>query len=88
MSGVKKKAKARRKAHKFYLDKRTMLRMEIIAGIVLFVYLAGSIFFGSHFYIRSRVNGVGASFRTAESAYEKILSNAVIKKHLTGVQIR
>ncbi|SHJ35441.1 L,D-transpeptidase family protein [Pseudobutyrivibrio xylanivorans] len=76
MSGVKKKAKAQRKAHKFYLDKRTMLRIEIIAGIVLFVYLAGSIFFGSHFYIRSRVNGVGASFRTAEGAYEKILSNA------------
>lgn len=76
MSGVKKKAKARRKTHKFYLDKRTMLRIEIITGIVLFVYLAGSLFFGSHFYIRSKVNGVGASFRSAEGAYEKILSNA------------
>ncbi|MDC7279794.1 L,D-transpeptidase/peptidoglycan binding protein [Butyrivibrio fibrisolvens] len=76
MSGVKKTAKARRKAHKFYFDKRTMLRIEIIAGIVLFVYLAGSIFFGSHFYIRSKVNGVGASFKTAEGAYEKILTNA------------
>lgn len=75
MSGVKKTAKARGKAHKFYFDKRTMLRIEIIAGIVLFVYLAGSIFFGSHFYIRSKVNGVGASFKTAEGAYEKILTN-------------
>ncbi|SFN59111.1 Putative peptidoglycan binding domain-containing protein [Pseudobutyrivibrio sp. UC1225] len=76
MSGVKRKVKAQKKAHRFYLDKKTMLRIEIIAGIVLFVYLAGSVFFENHFYIRSKVNGVGASFRTAEGAYEKILSNA------------
>ena len=58
------------------IDRRTMLRIEIIAGIVLFIYLAGSLFFAHHFYIRSRVNGVGASFLSAQSAYEKILSNA------------
>ena len=51
--------------------------MEYISvGIVLFVYLAGSVFFNSHFYLRSKVNGVGASFKTAEGAYDKILSNA------------
>lgn len=76
----------RKKAHKnkfkknkfkrFYYDKRTMLKLEIGVGIVLFVYLAGSLFFSNHFYIRSKVNGVGASFRGAQSTYEKILSNA------------
>ncbi|MBR5649878.1 L,D-transpeptidase family protein [Pseudobutyrivibrio sp.] len=76
MSGVRKNTKAQHKAHNFNLDKKTMLRIEIITGIVLFVYLAGSIFFSSHFYLRSKVNGVGASFMNAESAYEKILSNA------------
>ena len=76
MSGVRRNVKAHKKAHKFYLDKKTMLRIEIITGIVLFVYLAGSAFFNSHFYIRSKVNGVGASFRSAEGAYDKILTNA------------
>ena len=78
MSGVRKNTKAQHKAHNFNLDKKTMLRIEIITGIVLFVYLAGSIFFSSHFYLRSKVNGVGASFMNAESAYEKILSSCTL----------
>ncbi len=79
MSGaqVKKTHKKRKnKFKKYYIDKKTMLRLEIGVGIVLFVYLAGSLFFSNHFYIRSKVNGVGASFRNAESTYENILSNA------------
>ncbi len=68
--------KKRYKAHKVNLDNKTMLKLEITTGIVLFVYLAGSLFFGNHFYIGSSVNGVGTSFLTAEGAYEKILSNA------------
>lgn len=81
MSGVKikNKKKTRKnqfKSFRYYVDKKTMLRVGIVGGIVLFVYLAGSLYFGSHFYIRSKVNGVGASFLGAESTYNKILTNA------------
>ena len=76
MSGVKKKKTHKNKFKKYYFDKKTMLLLAIAAGIVLFVYLVGSIFFSNHFYIRSKVNGVGASFRGAESTYQKILTNA------------
>ncbi len=75
MSAGKRKVKAHKKSNRFY-NKKTMLRWEIIGGIVLFVYLAGSIFFSSHFYIRSKVNGVGASFLGAENTYNKIVENA------------
>lgn len=78
MSGAKvNKAHKKNKYNRFYYNKqKTMLKFEIGVGIVLFVYLAGSIFFSSHFYIRSKVNGVGASFRSAQSTYDKILTNA------------
>lgn len=77
MNGVKKKARKNKfKSLRYYVDRKTMLRIGIIAGIVLFVYLAGSIFFRSHFYLRAKVNGVGASFLGAQSTYDKILSCA------------
>ena len=70
------KAKGRKKIYppSYYRAKR--LRLGIILGIILIVYLAGSLFFGSHFYIRSKVNGVGASFMTASSTYDKIINSA------------
>jgi len=63
-------------ANKLFFDKNKLIKFAIILGIILVIYLAGSIFFRSHFYIRSKVNGVGASFKTAEAAYEKILNSA------------
>lgn len=70
------KAKGRKKIYppSYYRAKR--LRLGIILGIVLIIYLAGSLFFRNHFYIRSKVNGVGASFRTAQSTYDKIINSA------------
>ena len=70
------KAKGRKKIYppSYYRAKR--LRIGIILGIILIIYLAGSLFFRNHFYIRSKVNGVGASFRTAQSTYDKIISSA------------
>ncbi len=62
--------------NKFSFDKANLLKAGIILGIVLIIYLAGSLFFRSHFYIRSKVNGVGASFMTADSAYDKITNSA------------
>ena len=78
MRGAKvNKAHKKNKYNRFYYNKqKTMLKVEIGVGIVLFVYLAGSLFFSNHFYIRSKVNGVGASFRGAQSTYDKILTNA------------
>ncbi len=70
------KAKGRKKIYppSYYRAKR--LRLGIILGIILIIYLAGSLFFRNHFYIRSKVNGVGASFRTAQSTYDKIINSA------------
>ncbi|SDB21809.1 Putative peptidoglycan binding domain-containing protein [Pseudobutyrivibrio sp. YE44] len=75
MSKVKKKAH-KNKFKKYYIDQETMLKLGITAGIVLFVYLIGSVYFSKHFYIRSTVNGVGASFKDAQSTFDKILENA------------
>ena len=52
------------------------LKLGIILGVFCVIYLAGSLFFRNHFYIRSKVNGVGASFKDADSTYEKIVSSA------------
>ncbi|SET02271.1 Putative peptidoglycan binding domain-containing protein [Pseudobutyrivibrio sp. C4] len=70
------KAKGRKKIYppSYYRAKR--IRLGIILGIILIIYLAGSLFFRNHFYIRSKVNGVGASFRTAQSTYDKIINSA------------
>ena len=70
------KAKGRKKIYppSYYRAKR--IRLGIIIGIILIIYLAGSLFFRNHFYIRSKVNGVGASFRTAQSTYDKIINSA------------
>ena len=70
------KAKVRKKIYppSYYRAKR--IRLGIILGIILIIYLAGSLFFRNHFYIRSKVNGVGASFRTAQSTYDKIINSA------------
>ena len=70
------KAKGRKKIYppSYYRAKR--IRLGIILGIILIIYLAGGLFFRNHFYIRSKVNGVGASFRTAQSTYNKIINSA------------
>ncbi|MCR5195520.1 MAG: L,D-transpeptidase/peptidoglycan binding protein [Pseudobutyrivibrio sp.] len=69
---VVKKAKAR----KVVKNKLDMKKIAIVAGAILLVYLVGSIYFRNHFYIRSTVNGVGASFKTAEAVYDKINDSA------------
>ena len=68
--------KKEKKTHSININKAQAIRIAIIAGIVMLIYLAGSIFFRSHFYIRSSVNGVGTSFKTADATYDKILNSA------------
>ncbi len=68
--------KSKFKSQVFKLDNGLFIKLGIVLGILLIVYLAGSLFFRSHFYIRSKVNGVDASFKTAEGAYTKILNSA------------
>ncbi|MCR4694821.1 MAG: L,D-transpeptidase/peptidoglycan binding protein [Pseudobutyrivibrio sp.] len=58
------------------IDKNTYIKIAIIAGILFVVYLLGVLFFRGHFYIRSTVNGVDASFMTAQDCYEKIVKSA------------
>ena len=70
------KVKKKMKSDLFKNDKSTYYKIGIILGIVLVIYLLGSLFFRSHFYIRSKVNGVDASFKNAESTYAKIVNSA------------
>ena len=71
--GIKKKKKFKSSLFDRHVNH---VKLGIILGIVCVVYLAGSLFFRSHFYIRSKVNGVGASFKGAETTYEKIINSA------------
>lgn len=70
------KVKKKMKSDLFKNDKSTYYKIGIILGIVLVIYLLGSLFFRSHFYIRSKVNGVDASFKNADSTYAKIVNSA------------
>lgn len=47
-----------------------------VAAVLVVVYVAFGLFFANHFYIRSTVNGVGTSFKSAQGAYDKILEDA------------
>ncbi|MBE5918347.1 MAG: hypothetical protein E7272_00750 [Pseudobutyrivibrio ruminis] len=71
---MSKHKKNKFKSIRFYRE--TILRGAITCAAVLAIYLLGSLFFSNHFYIRSKVNGVGASFLGAEKTFEKIVSNA------------
>ncbi|MBR4707869.1 MAG: L,D-transpeptidase/peptidoglycan binding protein [Pseudobutyrivibrio sp.] len=65
-----------KKKTKANTQKINPIKIGIVLAVVALIYLVGSLFFRSHFYIRSKVNGVGASFKTAESTYEKIVDSA------------
>ena len=65
-----------KKKTKVNTKKINPIKIGIVLAVVALIYLVGSLFFRSHFYIRSTVNGVGASFKTAESTYEKIVDSA------------
>ncbi|MCR5416663.1 MAG: L,D-transpeptidase/peptidoglycan binding protein [Pseudobutyrivibrio sp.] len=75
---MRKNKNSKVKAHKLFFDKKqnSLIKILVILCVVLVVYLFGSLFFRSHFYIGSKVNGVGVSFKTADGAYEKILASA------------
>ncbi|MBE5910711.1 L,D-transpeptidase family protein [Pseudobutyrivibrio sp.] len=68
--------KKKNKSHEIFISRDALLKGGIIVGVLLLVYLAGSLFFRNHFYIRSTVNGVGASFKSAEGTYDKIINSA------------
>ena len=72
MMSTSKKDKGQKKS----FSKAAMLKAGIIVGALLIIYLAGSIYFSDHFYIRSKVNGVGASFKDAQGTYDKIINSA------------
>lgn len=73
---MKKETKKKLKTQVYKADKLSKLKIGIILGVVLVIYLLGSLFFMNHFYIRAKVNGVGASFKTAQSTYDKIVNSA------------
>ena len=67
--------KKQKKANSLKINRAFKVKAGIIACVALIIYLAGSLFFMGHFYIRSKVNGVNASFLSAEAAYEKIVNS-------------
>lgn len=68
--------KKSKKSREIFISRDAMMKAGIIIAILLLIYFAGSLFFRSHFYIRSTVNGVGASFRSAQGTYDKITNSA------------
>ncbi len=73
---MKKETKKKLKTQVYKADRLSGLKLGIIAGVALAIYLLGSLFFMNHFYMRAKVNGVGASFKTAQSTYDKIVNSA------------
>jgi lipoprotein-anchoring transpeptidase ErfK/SrfK len=56
--------------------KKTFLILGSIAGVVLIIYVGFSIFFESHFYFRSVLNGVPSSGATAATVMNRISKKA------------
>lgn len=53
-----------------------LVTAAIVVGVALLLYVALSVFFQTHFFIRSTVNGVPASFKSADSVYHAIMESA------------
>ena len=82
---VVRRRKVRRKKKQKTIDKKIwMIIGGIIAGLVI-VYLAISVFFMSHFYINTQINGKNFSGKNA-AAVENYIKNQVADYKLTIVE--
>lgn len=82
---VVRRRKVRRKKKQSTMDKKIwMIIGGIIAGLVI-VYLAISVFFMSHFYINTQINGKNFSGKNA-AAVENYIKNQVADYKLTIVE--
>lgn len=82
---VVRRRKVRRKKKQKTMDKKIwMIIGGIIAGLVI-VYLAISVFFMSHFYINTQINGKNFSGKNA-AAVENYIKNQVADYKLTIVE--
>lgn len=82
---VVRRRKVRRKKKQNTMDKKIwMIIGGIIAGLVI-VYLAISVFFMSHFYINTQINGKNFSGKNA-AAVENYIKNQVADYKLTIVE--
>lgn len=68
------------KKQKAVLDNRAAKRAGLMALIIVaalaLIYVVFGFYFNSHFYIRSTVNGVGASFKSPAGAFRAITNDA------------
>ncbi len=69
LSNLRKKAKGN-------LPQNTGMIVGICLGALLVLYLGFSIYFQSHFFFRSKVNGADSSGASVETVKERILKNA------------
>ena len=84
---VVRRRKVRRKKKQKTIDKKIwMIIGGIIAGLVI-VYLAISVFFMSHFYINTQINGKNFSGKNA-AAVENYIKNQVADYKLTIVEYK
>ena len=82
---VVRRRKVRRKKKQKTIDKKIwMIIGGVIAGLVI-VYLAISVFFMSHFYINTQINGKNFSGKNA-AAVENYIKNQVADYKLTIVE--
>ena len=82
---VVRRRKVRRKKKQKKIDKKIwMIIGGIVAGLVI-VYLAISVFFMSHFYINTQINGKNFSGKNA-AAVENYIKNQVADYKLTIVE--
>lgn len=80
---VVRRRKVRRKKKQKTIDKKIwMIIGGIIAGLVI-VYLAISVFFMSHFYINTQINGKNFSLVRMRPAVENYIKNQVADYKLT-----
>ena len=47
----------------------------IVIAVVAAIYILGGLFFSSHFYLRSTVNGLNAGFKSASKVYEELVAD-------------
>ena len=84
---VVRRRKVRRKKKQKTIDKKIwMIIGGVIAGLVI-VYLAISVFFMSHFYINTQINGKNFSGKNA-AAVENYIKNQVADYKLTIVPLK
>ena len=81
-SPAKKKPASKKTVGKKQISKNLWRNLAIGFGAAAAVYVLAAVFFSSHFFLRTEINGYSCQFKNVEQVKEKLLSLQYIQDEL------